>query len=178
MNALVEKFSKKTKGSSGVKKYKYDYRKDGKLDVTFIRLDKKRKELHKHINNNYRAYLWLNGFNNPKKVYFTFADVMETKNKKAQMAEKVVQGVMHNLGNWRISMFLKSKYNKNINDMVKTAVHEMHHAMGGGFACVPGMSKKANILKVDKTLMQSKCFLEKLMFMMLKVVQKERIVFI
>jgi len=52
MNALVEKFSKKTKGSSGVKKYKYDYRKDGKLDVTFIRLDKKRKELHKHINNN------------------------------------------------------------------------------------------------------------------------------
>ena len=75
MNALVEKFSKKTKGSSGVKKYKYDYRKDGKLDVTFIRLDKKRKELHKHINNNYRAYLWLNGFNNPKKVYFTFADV-------------------------------------------------------------------------------------------------------
>ena len=49
MNALVEKFSKKTKGSSGVKKYKYDYRKDGKLDVTFIRLDKKRKELHKPV---------------------------------------------------------------------------------------------------------------------------------
>ena len=28
--------------------------------------------------------------------------------------------------------------------MIKTAVHEMHHAMGGGFACVPGMSKKAH----------------------------------
>ena len=130
MNALVEKFSKKTKGSSGVKKYKYDYRKDGKLDVTFIRLDKKRKELHKHINNNYRAYLWLNGFNNPKKVYFTFADVTSPDGGEG--------------GVGMASMFLKSKYNKNINDMVKTAVHEMHHAMGGGFACVPGMSKKAH----------------------------------
>ena len=46
MNALVEKFSKKTKGSSGVKKYKYDYRKDGKLDVTFIRLGKELSLIH------------------------------------------------------------------------------------------------------------------------------------
>ena len=130
LNALVEKFSKKTKGSSGVKKYKYDYRKDGKLDVTFIRLDKKRKELHKHINNNYRAYLWLNGFNNPKKVYFTFADVTSPDGGEG--------------GVGMASMFLKSKYNKNINDMVKTALHEVHHAMGGGFACVPGMSKNAH----------------------------------
>ena len=42
------------------------------------------------------------------------------------------------------SIFLKSKYNKNINNMVKTALHEVHHAMGGGFACVPGMSKNAH----------------------------------
>ena len=53
MNKLHESFSKKTKGSSGPKKYKYDYREDGKLDVSFIRLDRKRKELHKHINENY-----------------------------------------------------------------------------------------------------------------------------
>ena len=98
INALVEKFSKKTKGSSGAKKYKYDYRKDGKLDVTFIRLDKKRKELHKHINNNYRAYLWLNGFNNPKKVYFTFADVTSQDGGEG--------------GVGMASIFLKSKYNK------------------------------------------------------------------
>ena len=41
MNKLHEKHSKKVKGSSGAKKYKFDYRKDGKLDVTFIRLNKK-----------------------------------------------------------------------------------------------------------------------------------------
>ena len=130
INALVEKYSKKTKGSSGAKKYKYDYRKDGKLDVTFIRLDKKRKELHKHINNNYRGYLWLNGFNNPKKVYFTFADVTS------------VDGGEGGVG--MASIFLKNKYNKNKSDMLRTAVHEMHHAMGGGYACVPGMNKKAH----------------------------------
>jgi hypothetical protein len=42
------------------------------------------------------------------------------------------------------SMFLKNKHNRNKNNMVKTAVHEIHHAMGGGFACVPGMNKKAH----------------------------------
>ena len=112
INTLVEKYSKKTKGSSGAKKYKYDYRKDGKLDVTFIRLDKKRKELHKHINNNYRGYLWLNVFNNPKKVYFTFADVTS------------VDGGEGGVG--MASMFLKNKHtrNKNKSDMLRTAVHE------------------------------------------------------
>ena len=130
MNAIFEKFSKKTKGSSGAKKYKYDYRKDGKLDVTFIRLNKERKEFHKYINGNYKGWLWLNGFNNPKKVYFTFADVTS------------VDGGEGGVG--MASMFLKNKYNQNKSSMIKTALHEMHHAMGGGFACVPGMSKKAH----------------------------------
>ena len=42
------------------------------------------------------------------------------------------------------SIFLKNKYNKNKSDMLRTAVHEMHHAMGGGYACVPGMNKTAH----------------------------------
>ena len=36
INTLVEKYSKKTKGSSGAKKYKYDYRKDGKFKPLFL----------------------------------------------------------------------------------------------------------------------------------------------
>jgi len=137
MNELVLKYSKKTKGSSGAKKYKYDYRKDGKLDVTFIRLDKKRKELHKYINNNYRGWLWLNGFNDPKKVYFTFADVTS------------VDGGEGGVG--MASMFLKNKYNKKVDNMIRTSIHEMHHAMGGGFACVPGMSKNAHFTSGQDT---------------------------
>ena len=101
-----------------------------KMNALVEKFSKKRKELHKHINNNYRAYLWLNGFNNPKKVYFTFADVTSQDGGEG--------------GVGMASIFLKSKYNKNINSMVKTAVHEVHHAMGGGFACVPGMSKNAH----------------------------------
>ena len=137
MNELVVKYSKKTKGSSGAKKYKYDYRKDGKLDITFIRLDKKRKEMHKYINNNYKGWLWLNGFNNPKKVYFTFADVTS------------VDGGEGGVG--MASMFLKNKYNKKVDNMIRTSVHEMHHAMGGGFACVPGMSKNAHFTSGQDT---------------------------
>ena len=137
MNELVVKYSKKTKGSSDAKKYKYDYRKDGKLDITFIRLDKKRKEMHKYINNNYKGWLWLNGFNNPKKVYFTFADVTS------------VDGGEGGVG--MASMFLKNKYNKKVDNMIRTSVHEMHHAMGGGFACVPGMSKNAHFTSGQDT---------------------------
>ena len=130
MNKLHEKHSQKVKGSSGAKKYKFDYRKDGKLDVTFIRLDKKRKKLNKHINNNYRGWLWMNGFNNPKKHYFTFADV------------KSPDGGEGGVG--MASVFLKSKYNRKAVHMIRTAVHELHHGMGGGFACVPGMSGTAH----------------------------------
>ena len=130
MNKLHEKHSQKVKGSSGAKKYKFDYREDGKLDITFIRLDRKRKKLHKHINSNYKGWLWMNGFNNPKKHYFTFADVTSPDGGEG--------------GVGMASVFLKSKYNRKAVNMIRTAVHELHHAMGGGFACVPGMSGTAH----------------------------------
>ena len=137
-NEAMFESTKANKGSGGIgKKYKYDYRKDGKLDITFIRLDKKRKEMHKYINNNYKGWLWLNGFNNPKKVYFTFADVTS------------VDGGEGGVG--MASMFLKNKYNKKVDNMIRTSVHEMHHAMGGGFACVPGMSKNAHFTSGQDT---------------------------
>ena len=93
--------------------------------------------MHKYINQNYKGWLWLNGFNNPKKVYFTFADV------------KSVDGGEGGVG--MASMFLKNKYNRKVDDMIRTAIHEMHHAMGGGFACVPGMSKNAHFTSGQDT---------------------------
>ena len=147
MNKLHEKHSKKVKGSSGAKKYKFDYRKDGKLDVTFIRLDKKRKELHKHINNNYGGWLWMNGFNNPKKHYFTFADVTSRDGGEG--------------GVGMASVFLKSKYNRKAVNMIRTAVHELHHAMGGGFACVPGMSGTAHWSGNSQDTIQKQIFMGK-----------------
>ena len=38
-------------GDGKEKKYKFDYRKNGKLDITFVRLDKNHQELHEDANN-------------------------------------------------------------------------------------------------------------------------------
>ena len=40
------------------------------------------------------------------------------------------------------SVFIKSKYNKSEEQLIKISLHELHHAQGGGFACVPDVSKK------------------------------------
>ena len=148
MNKLHEKLSKKVKGSTGGKKYKYDYRKDGKLDITFIRLDLKRNQMHKHFNNNYRGYLWFNKFNNPKKVYLTFADV------------KSKDGGEGGVG--MASMFLGSKWNREEANIVRTALHELHHTQGGGFICVPGMGDNAHWKSSDgQNTVQGQIFLKK-----------------
>ena len=39
------------KGDGVARKYKFDYRADGKLDITFIRLDQRFHKLHKWANN-------------------------------------------------------------------------------------------------------------------------------
>ena len=147
MNKLHEKHSQKVKGSSGAKKYKFDYREDGKLDITFIRLDRKRKKFHKHINSNYKGWLWMNGFNNPKKHYFTFADVTSPDGGEG--------------GVGMASVFLKNKYNRKTVNMIRTALHELHHAMGGGFACVPGMSGTAHWSGNSQDTIQKQIFMGK-----------------
>ena len=68
-------------GDGKEKIYKFDYRKDGKLDITFVRLDKNFQELHEHANNDISPFLFnkinfwhddddepLKGMNNPKKI--------------------------------------------------------------------------------------------------------------
>ena len=53
MNEVMAKATAEQKKSNGAsKKYKLDYRKDGKLDITFVRLTKNKKDLHKYYNNN------------------------------------------------------------------------------------------------------------------------------
>ena len=52
LNEVMYKETKANKFSNGVgKRYKYDRRTDGKLDITFIRLDKYRNELSQSPNN-------------------------------------------------------------------------------------------------------------------------------
>ena len=65
-----EKVFKMTKGKQ---KLRYDMRKDGKLDISFVRFDKKYKG---NYGMNYPdAFLTKNGFNDPNKTYFSWVDV-------------------------------------------------------------------------------------------------------
>ena len=50
--------SKNKKGDKVPRKYKLDYRSDGKLDITFIRMDKNFKNLHKYANNTITPFLY------------------------------------------------------------------------------------------------------------------------
>ena len=55
--------------------YKFDYRADGKLDITFIRMDMKHKELEKWANNDIIPLLNnAKGHKNINKIYYNFAD--------------------------------------------------------------------------------------------------------
>ena len=121
---MLRETAKKSKGEG--QKYKFDYRKDGNLDITFVRLSKNLKDLHKYRNQNIAPFLWMNKFNNPKKIYYTFADMKSVDGGEAGVP----------MG----STYLGSKHNNSKQQVIKITLHELHHAQGGGFNCVPGMS--------------------------------------
>jgi len=79
-NSKFEKWSKKNKKSNGVgQKFKFDYRKDGKIDITFVRIDLTKAELktpkyperliygllskNNYLNNTKKTYALFTGFN-------------------------------------------------------------------------------------------------------------------
>ena len=128
MNEKMLKATARHKYSGGVaKKYKFDFRKDGKLDITFVRVDKRRKRLPKHPNGYFAPFLYDKlKMQNPKKIYYNFADMNALDGGEAGVP----------MG----SSFVKNKHNRSKKDkLITITLHELHHAQGGGFACVPGM---------------------------------------
>ena len=125
---MYESTSKHEESGGAGKKYKLDYRKDGKLDITFVRLDKNEAELPRYPNNYILQFLWKNNFRNPKKVYYSLADI-ETEN-----------GGEAGVGMG--SIFLKSSYNidpdKNFNHIT---LHELMHTQEMGFPCIDGVER-------------------------------------
>ena len=138
MNEIMARETAKKKGSNGVsKKYKFDMREDGKIDITFIRLTLKHNELSKYANSNIIPYLWLNKFNNPKKIYFNFADFSNVDGGDAGVPVGTT--------------YVRNKYNASQKDtLIKITLHELHHAQGGGFICVPGMAANSHWSNRDK----------------------------
>jgi len=127
---MNEKMLKATAGhkySGGLgKKYKFDFRKDGKLDITFVRLKRSEKKLPKSANNWIVPMLYQNiKMKNPKKIYYNLAEIGGRDGGEAGVP----------MG----TTFLKNKHVKVKRKIILITLHELHHAQGGGFACVPGM---------------------------------------
>ena len=130
-NEAMFESTKANKGSGGIgKKYKYDYRKDGKLDITFIRTSKKWKELKdKSVNTQMGHYfLQFGGFNNKKKTYFLWTDA--NKGNQSGDAGVGIGGV-----------FAKSNRMSVDKNLIQTNLHELLHTQLMGMICMKGMKK-------------------------------------
>ena len=78
INGWIEKEVKKIddlffKMTGNKQRLKFDYRQDGKLDISFARMDRKARKGGWNVNYP-DYYLQKQGFTNPKKMYFSFTD--------------------------------------------------------------------------------------------------------
>ncbi|MDB9922965.1 hypothetical protein OAC96_01920 [Candidatus Pelagibacter sp.] len=132
MNKWMEiSTSKNKKGDNVPRKYKLDYRSDGKLDITFIRIDKNFKDLHKWANNDITPFLYKKkGQTNNKKIYFNFADINSVDGGEAGVG----------FG----SIFLRNKSVRTDKRKAAIALHELLHTQGMGTNCMPWI-KSSNL---------------------------------
>jgi len=132
LNKAMEKATAEHKKGDGVaRKYKFDYRADGELDITFIRLDKKHKQLHKWANDDIIPFLnKVTEMKNVKKLYYNFADFNNVDGGEA--------GVGYG------TTYIKNSSNYNDEQLILVTLHEFQHGMGGGYNCIPGMANNAH----------------------------------
>ncbi|MDA9186993.1 hypothetical protein N9D74_01565 [Candidatus Pelagibacter sp.] len=124
--AMLKATANNKKGDGVARKYKFDYRADGKIDITFIRLDKKKKELHKWANNDIIPFLnKVKGQKNIKKIYYNFADFSNVDGGEA--------GVGYG------TSYLKSSSMGSDERKLIITLHELLHTQGMGYDCVPGI---------------------------------------
>ncbi len=123
LEKIIEEMNQKMFEQTGNKqKYKLDYRQDGKLDISFVRLDKKGTK--KGWNNNYPDYFIQNlGFNNPKKLYYSFVDSF-THRDGGQMGVHSGYTFMKRAGSRE--------------DIIKITIHELLHGNGFSWKCTKG----------------------------------------
>ena len=123
--------TKINKGSGGEgKKFRYDYREDGKLDITFIRTSKNWKELKVNSVNTQMGHYFhqFGGFTNKKKTYFLWTDA--SKGDQSGDAGVGIGGV-----------FAKSNRMSIDKKLIQTNLHELLHTQLMGMVCMKGMKK-------------------------------------
>ena len=127
----TKKANKKSNFKNGeAQNIKWDRRKDGKLDISFIRINSTKKELKKSkwgsCGNVFGRTIVNAGFNNPKKIYYNFGDFS-------------YKDWPYSGGFPIFNIFAK---HQNSNTLKKSefgyfVLHEALHAMGGIFTCSP-----------------------------------------
>jgi len=140
VNEVMLKATAKNKKSDGVaRKYKFDYRADGKLDITFIRMDMKHKELPNSANDAIVPFLYkAKNQKNIKKIYYNFADF------SAPNMDGGEAGVGYG------STYLKSRSNGSYERKLLVTLHEFLHTQGMGYDCVPGVKSGNGHYSNDK----------------------------
>ena len=128
VNKNFLKWSAENKKSNGIgQKFKYDFSNDGKLDVSFVRLNLTRKEIDKpdYPNNIIYRELFRQGFNNPKKVYAIFSG-FKTKHGNSHGGEG---GPLFTI---LYGPAIKSYGSKNMEIII---LHELFHTQGAAYDC-------------------------------------------
>ena len=128
----TKKSNKNSKTMNGEgQRIKWDKRKDGKLDISFVRLAITKKEMKKcagrsgSCGNFFDRTIVNSGFNNPKKIYFNFGDYTYSE-------------WPYSAGFPTFNIFGKHmEYKLKKSEFGYFALHEALHAMGGIFACSP-----------------------------------------
>jgi len=138
INEVMLKATAEKKKSDGVaRKYKFDYRADGKLDITFIRMDMKQKELPSSANDAIVPFLYkAKNQKNIKKIYYNFADFSNMDGGEA--------GVGYG------STYLRSRSNGSNERKLLVTLHELLHTQGMGYECVPGVKSGNGHYSTDK----------------------------
>ena len=128
VNDKFLKFSAKNKKSNGIgQQFKLDMTKEGKLDVTFVRMNvsKQQLDIPDYPNNLIYPYLRQKGFDNPKKVYATFAG-FKTKHGNSDGGEGYVPMMV---------IYTPAVKTYGQPDMDLVILHELLHSQGAAYGC-------------------------------------------
>jgi len=127
VNGKFLKMSAKNKKSNGIgQQFKLDMTEEGKLDVTFVRMNISKKQLAPNSPET-MVYFYLRqaGFNNPKKVYATFAG-FKSKRGNSDGGEGYVPMMI---------IFAPAVKTYGQPDMDLVILHELFHTQAAAYGC-------------------------------------------
>jgi len=128
VNDKFLKISARNKESNGIgQQFKLDMTKEGKLDVTFVRMNvsKQRLDVGEYPTDVIYSYLRKVGFNNPKKVYASLAN-FKSKHGNSDGGEGGVPMMV---------VYIPAIKTYGTKDMQLVILHELFHTQGASYGC-------------------------------------------